>query len=162
MLSRLQVTLLASLLASSVTAIACPYSMYYLDGLNRGDGMSSSIDLESGHMRVTSTLFDANACSDGRLCFTSQYMTFAAPPTIGREEWAAAGHQFKLAGTCTSRSGEAAVVVTVIRSHQKYGDFEYRYDATRNVLLGWTLSYLNEDGSPAADIWQAEGWSVCR
>ena len=156
-------TLIGALLCSAMipSAQGCEPSMYYLEGIDRGDGMSTSIDLHSGHVRVTSTQFDATTCSSGTLCFTSGYMTFASPPADGTPAWTAEGRQFTSAGQCTVAKAGASIEVRKIASSQEFGTFSFYFDPTRDALVGWTLRHADVEGDTAVDTWMASGWTAC-
>jgi hypothetical protein len=138
--------------------------LYFLGGVDRNDGMSVSIDLGAGTLRVTSDQFDARKCADATaaLCFESGYMDFASPPPAGAETWSAGGETFVAAGTCRARLGSERITALRIVSEQRYGRFEFYYDAAGNRLLGWRLDYVGLDGRPAHDVWMLKGVRRCR
>jgi hypothetical protein len=138
--------------------------LYFIRGMDRSDGMSVRIDPGAGTLRVTSDQFDARKCVDttAALCFESGYMDFASPPAAGAETWVAGGETFVAAGTCRARLGSERITALRIVSEQRYGRFEFYYDATGNRLLGWRLDYAGLDGRPAHDVWMLEGVRRCR
>lgn len=138
--------------------------LYFLDGVDRGDGMTTDLAPDAGFLRVTSDRFDAGACADSEaaLCFQSDYMVFSTPRPAGAKSWKSDGHAFADAGQCAVKAGRSRIPVRRIMSDQHYGRFEFYYDAAGNRLLGWSLSYKDEDGHPARDVWMLKGYSGCR
>jgi hypothetical protein len=166
-LSRIPISLLlmAAVLSTSAAAAAeRSYWRYVLNGLDRGDGMSVAIDLDNGYLLITSDHFDANRCVDvpAALCFESGYMDFASPPSAGAETWSAGGETFVAAGTCRARVDGERITALRIVSEQRYGRFEFYYDAAENRLLGWRLDHVGLDGRPAHDVWMLKGVRRCR
>lgn len=155
---------LAVALATSSAAADPAARLYFIRGTDRGDGMSVHLDPDAGVLRVTSDRFDARKCADttSGLCFESGYMDFASPPAAGAETWSAGGETFVAAGTCRARVGGEQITALRIVSEQRYGRFEFYYDATGDRLLGWRLDHTGVDGRRAHDLWMLKGVPRCR
>lgn len=151
-------------LATSSVAADSPARLYFVGGADRGDGMSVHLDPDAGVLRVTSDRFDAARCAgtSSGLCFESGYMDFAAPPAAGAETWAGGGETFVAAGTCRARVDGERITALRIVSEQRYGRFEFYYDAAGGRLLGWRLDHVGLDGRPAHDVWMLKGVRRCR
>ena len=137
---------------------------YYLNGVDRQDGMDARIGLGDGHVRIASDRFSARKCSvvgDG-LCFSSGYMTFSSAPSADASIWSKDGVSFRDAGRCIAKSGQTSILAQKIVSKQSYGEFEFYYERAGRRLVGWTLRYLDQDGRQVADVWMLKGLSDCR
>ncbi len=159
------VALAVAAAAATCVAAADPAArLYFIRGMDRGDGMSVSIDPGAGTLRVTSDQFDAKKCADTRaaLCFESGYMDFASPPADSAGTWTAGGETFSAAGTCRARVGGERITAMRIVSEQRHGRFEFYYDRAGDRLLGWRLDHVGLDGRPAQDLWMLKGVRRCR
>jgi len=119
-------------------------SMYYLDGVDRKDGMSASIDLTTKSMRVAGDGFLLRPCGEqdsSSRCIVSSYFVFVISDTPNRE-WAEQGATFSLTGTCSLPLGHGDFQVSVVSSSQKHGTFRF-YVGPDEQLLGWTLTHAD-------------------
>lgn len=155
---------MVAVLLPSAAAAERSFWRYVLNGIDRSDGMSVGIDLDNSYLLITSDRFDANRCAQtaAGLCFESGYMDFASPPPGSAETWTTGGETFIATGTCRARVGGERVTALRIASGQRYGRFEFYYDATGDRLLGWRVDYTDQDGRPAHDLWMLEGVRRCR
>lgn len=144
---RLQITLAALFLGIGILGCKSLPSrpdlggMYYLNGVNRHDGMSASIDLANKTMRVAGDGFVLRPCDAQDLtnrCISSDYFVLVLGPTEG--SWAAQGETFTMGGTCSLSSARGDWQVSIVRSVQKYGAFRF-YIGGADELIGWTLNH---------------------
>lgn len=128
--------------------------LYFIDGIDRHDGMSASISTERGSVRVASDLMQLSDCRAEELsvCFTSTYMTFAIP-SENATHWRAKGFDFQTTGGTRIAQGKGEI--EIIRSAQTHGTFVFFFSA-QHGLVGWRLS-SNAPSGPRDD-WFAEGF----
>jgi hypothetical protein len=166
--SQLRLNFIAALMMiaalSPAEAAGLGSSLYFLNGVDRHDGMSTDIDLDAGHLRIISDRFDATSCATTSvsLCFETDYMKFSAPPSGSAETWRLGGSDFVAAGLCLARSRGTRIAVSRIVSNQRHGRFEFYFDSSKNQLLGWRSDYTDVDGRLVHDLWMRKGFSKCR
>lgn len=162
-LKRLAALIVGLALSPSVIA-AGGSQLYFIRGLDRGDGMTVNINLQAGYLLITSDLFDAIPCAEagGRLCFSSGYMSFAAPPEDGVAQWSELGYQFVATGACTVSIARTRVQATRIVSQQNNIRFEFYFDTAAQRLLGWRADHRDHENKPAHDLWMAKGLKRCK
>lgn len=142
---------LMALSACSTTPVSLENGMYYLDGIDRSDGMSAQLSEKNESLRIASEGFTAKSCvSDSTpVCFANSYMVFSYPGTDA-ETWRSDEYEFARIGIVIYRNDRIAV----IRSVQRCRTF-YFYFNRQSGLIGWDLLYRSViDGTPATDRWR--------
>jgi hypothetical protein len=153
-------------IAAATTVAACASvgalssTLFYLDGVNRQDGMSVNIDAERGFIRLSSDRLLLQQCAPpvGRVCFMSEYMVFSSGLSDRGAEWIVNGVTFKDADSCQIASPRGSVVARRILSRQDYGSFAFYFSEIDHLLLGWSLTYVDEE-KEQVDTWMMEGLS---
>ncbi len=141
-LARLLVFLAALGAGHSVAAEGDAGGLYFLDGIDRQDGMSASIDLAARVMRVAGDGFRLREChgdAPSKDCISSDYFVLWLDEALP-EHWSGQGIDYALARSCSMSSPHGPVRVSVIDSVQKHGRFAF-YLGPGRELLGWTLEH---------------------
>ena len=130
--------------------------LYFIDGVDRHDGMSASISTQRGSVRVASDLMRLSDCRVEGLsvCFTSAYMTFATPAG-NATHWRAEGFDFQTVRR--TRIAQSKGGIEIIQSAQPHGNFVF-FVSAQHGLVGWRLS-SNAPSGPRDD-WFAEGFGT--
>jgi hypothetical protein len=146
--------LIALLTAAGGSSAGMLEHLYFLDGVDRGDGMSARLSTDDMTLRITSDGMWLADCKDETLalCFSSPYMAFAYPKGACAR-WHAAGFEFERLGQIEQRPG---VSISVIRSVQKAGAFIFFFNQ-QDGLVGWEFSYESPTGI-ARDRWFLPGF----
>lgn len=130
--------------------------MYYLNGMNSGDGMSARISFEDDTIRVAGQVFGLNSCEDGappsRQCIKSEYFVFGYKSSLLRH-WLFDGFVFDLSRNCLFADGGVHVWTFGVDSYQRYGKFTF-FIKPDGDLVGWKLTH--EEGE---DFFLTQGLS---
>lgn len=126
----------------SVAAESEQGDVYYLDGFDRQDGMSASIDFTGRTLRVASDVLLLRPCggqAPSIRCIDSDYFVLV-PGNARNATWTAQGATFHASGTCSLSSLQAERPVSIVSSDQEHGEFRF-YVGAGDELLGWTLRH---------------------
>lgn len=129
-------------LSCSVIAKDVQGDVFFKDGVDNGDGMSSFINYSNATMRVLGERNSLSACGGNppsRACVKSSYFHFYMPSSLA-PQWESEGVNFALVGQCALSTGAQMVSSYVIRSPQD-GKVMTFYVARSGGLLGWEIAY---------------------
>jgi len=120
--------------------------IYFVNGINKRDGMTAMIDFARKFLIMSSDSFVLDGCGSllpSRNCTSSRYFTFHHDPaitlSIGRE-WMYASVEVNVVRECVFNSPSGDVEGFDIESGQFYGTFNFYVSASED-LLGWRLNY---------------------
>jgi len=134
-------------LSSCATPIAADYdNTYFLNGVDRQDGMSATISHQHAYLRVAGEALPLTSCVDLHYpaCFSSSYMVFSYPDDT-RNTWRVNGIEFTKIGVGPVFDMGVNERVEIIESIQSYGTFSFYY-SKGSGLVGWDLLYKTQDG----------------
>lgn len=152
-------------LALSSAAVAAEVDgIFYINGVNSADGMSTRIDLEAGYIRVAGERFRIENCAPngGRgECMSTGYFELSLSAVGTLDKWiSVSGTPFFDIGECDKGSGQPGRVRRVL-SPQRHGIFEFLISTSDLALHGWRLYLVDLQGVPSIETWLREGESYC-
>jgi len=116
------------------------------------EGMSATLRPDLGLFGVAGDTYRLTPCNrDAMMCFSSDYMSFAAPSSATVMHWEnAQGVVFDRAGSMKIKVAGSDVAVDLIFSTQKLGNFLFYYNES-NGLVGWQATAVD-----ANKLWAEE------
>ena len=110
------------------------------------EGMSATLRPDLGWFVAAGDTYRLMPCSQDALrCFSSDYMTFAAPSSNTVMSWEnAEGVVFDRAGITKIKVAGSEVAVELIFSRQKVGNFLFYYNEA-NGLVGWQTTSVDAE-----------------
>jgi len=147
----MQVTsVVVALVMSCVSGEAGALDVYYVNGVNKRDGMTAMIDFGRQFLVMSSDSFvldDCGALEPSRNCINSKYFTLYHDPavdsSVGRK-WVYGSARFNVVRECVFDTPAGNVKGFDIESSQHYGTFNF-YVSSSQDLLGWRLNYGKGD-----------------
>lgn len=134
------------MMISCVAGAAGAWTVYYIDGIKKDDGMMAMIDIDAKFIIMSSDSFVLDDC--GTLppsvgCISSKYFTFHHDPLVVLEvgrRWTYKSFGFSVIRRCVFKSTSGTVNGFDIASEQFYGRLNF-YVSSSLDLLGWRLSH---------------------
>lgn len=120
--------------------------VYYVNGVNKRDGMTAMIGFERKFLIMSSDSFVLNDCgalTPSRNCINSKYFTLYHDPAVDFSvggKWVYESARFDIVRECFFDTPAGNVKGFDIESSQFYGTFNF-YVSSSQDLLGWRLNY---------------------